>query len=157
NVTTRAFIGQDTSANADPAAAAPGSTNIHAQGNVQVAATEASKVLGIDGSLSAAGAVAAGAAAAVPIMTKTTEAFLGKNAIVTALAQGGTMKAQNGHFTIDSTAYTQIDEKDKDGNVTKKSVGPDASGQKSLPDNAAPGSNARLSSARMAKPATTSL
>ncbi len=129
DVTTRSFIGLDPG---DPKAVA-GITSVTAQGNVKVAATEATKLLGIDGSLSAAGSVAAGAAAAVPIMDKRTEAFLGANANVTALGLGGAMTAANGHFNIGSGAYQTINEKGKGGDVTQKSVGPDASGRNPCP------------------------
>ncbi len=103
NITTRSFIGPD-----PLDSTTTGTTSVRAQGSVQVAANEATKDLGIAGSLSAAGSVAVGAAAVVPIVTKDTEAFIGANAHVTAMGLGGTFSADTGDFTIGSAAYGTI-------------------------------------------------
>ncbi|MBI4790757.1 MAG: hypothetical protein HY782_27325, partial [Chloroflexi bacterium] len=92
-ITTRAFVGSDSGAGA----------NVHAQGNVLVAANETSTFLYIDGGVSAGGTAGIGASIAVVILTKTTEAFIGPNSIVIADGLRDSITVNTGKFTIGNT------------------------------------------------------
>ena len=96
NVTTRAFIGPDPSGYGPTS----GTTNVTANGNVQISAVDSSAHTSIAGNISGSGTASVGAAAAVPIFNKTTEAFIGSGASVTAKALNGTITADNGNFNI---------------------------------------------------------
>ncbi len=93
--TTRAFIGDDPEDAVNSTAAA----NVHAVGNVLVAADNQTELDVIAGNVAGGGSVAVGAAAAVTVVDKKTTAFLGTNANVTADAQRGTITARTGEFT----------------------------------------------------------
>jgi len=148
SVTTRAFLGLDE----EDSNAVPGSTSVTARGNILVAATESTKLLGLAGNISGGGSASIGAAAAVPIVTKTTEAFVGPGASVHAmgLVPSDTMTADDGLFAISYTPYTQ----------SSGSVGTVAPGNESanLPDaGSSPLANPRLSNERVATPEITSM
>src|SRR5690606_41740140 len=57
----------------------------------------------IAGSLAVSGTVSVGAAAAVPVVTKTTSAFIGDNSIVQGLGQlGSGIRVSTGGFLVDA-------------------------------------------------------
>src|SRR5262249_41934989 len=58
-----------------------GRTHVSTDGSIQVSAVDNTKALMVGGSISGAGSVAVGASAAVPIVTKTTESFIGSTII----------------------------------------------------------------------------
>ena len=92
NITTRAFV----------ASAATSSTRatITAQGNVVVHASENTEIDVIGGNAGGAGTASLGAAAGVPIVSKTTEAFIGRNAEVNAKGNRGTSNVFDGTFNV---------------------------------------------------------
>ncbi len=94
NVSTRAFIGDDPRDNV----ASAGAGDVHANGSIVVAAddqTEADKVVGV---LAVSGTVGVAAGAAVTITNKTTEAFLGDSAKVTADGNTAGLDARTGRY-----------------------------------------------------------
>jgi hypothetical protein len=93
--TTRAFIGDDP----EDAVTSTAAANVHAVGNVLVAADNQTELDVIAGNVAGGGSVAVGASAAVTVVDKKTTAFLGTNANVTADAQRGTIVARTGEFT----------------------------------------------------------
>ena len=98
-VTTRAFIGND------PTNPTLGATSVTASGSVLVGASEATTLDLLSGNVSGAGAASVGAAAIVPVITKTTESFIGAGASVTALGKGGAINADNGQFAISTAPF----------------------------------------------------
>ena len=100
-ITTRAFIGNDPS---NPTA---GSTNVQAGGSILVAASESTVLDLLSGNLSGSGDLSVGAAASVPVINKTTEAFFGAGASVGALGLGRSpiLNADTGQFAISYQAY----------------------------------------------------
>jgi len=148
SVTTRAFIGLDE----EDQNAVGGPTNVTARGNVEVAANEATSMLGFAGNISGGGDASIGAAAAIPIVTKTTEAFIGPGASVHAMAlvPMDPLSADDGLFTVNFVPYTQ----------SSGSVGSVAPGSENanLPDaGSSQLDNPRLTSDRTATPETTSM
>ncbi len=99
NITTRAFIGDDPS---NPTA---GATTVQAGGSILVAASESTVLDLLSGNLSGSGDLSVGAAASVPVITKTTEAFIGAGAALGALGLGNAINAETGQFTISYAAY----------------------------------------------------
>jgi hypothetical protein len=99
SITTRAFIGDD------PSNPTPGATNVLASGSILVSASEQTLLNIISGNFAGSGEASLGAAAGVPVITKTTEAFVGAGANVTALGQGSPIQADNGVFEISYAPY----------------------------------------------------
>jgi hypothetical protein len=99
NITTRAFVGDDPN---NPTA---GSTNVQADGSVLIAASEATVLDLLSGNFSGSGEASVGAAATVPVIKKTTEAFVGAGANVGALGLGNGVNAENGQFAITYQPY----------------------------------------------------
>ncbi len=99
SITTRAFIGNDPS---NPTA---GATNVQAGGSIVVSALEQTLLDLLSGNISGSGELTVGAAAGVPVITKTTEAFIGANAKVSALGLGSAIQADNGRFDISYAPY----------------------------------------------------
>jgi hypothetical protein len=91
DITTNAFIANA----ATPADAA----TISANGSVMIAADEKLKLDVIGGNISGGGTAAVGAAAAVPVITKNTHAYIGDNAKVNA-AGGGAVTVKTGAFSV---------------------------------------------------------
>ena len=85
-IETRAYIGAGATVSAD--------------GNVVVAATEGTELDIIAGTIGGGG-VGVGASAAVPIVNKTTEAFIGEDAVVDARGNGTAIHAPTGEFTVE--------------------------------------------------------
>ena len=77
NITTSAFIGDDAGT------LTSGTARVVADGNVAIASTETTEIDLISGTVTGAGTVAIGASAAVTVVSKTTEAYIGRNAEVT--------------------------------------------------------------------------
>ncbi len=101
NITTKAFV-------ADGASAGGGAT-IYAPGNMNVAADEQTNLQVISGNLTFSGTASIGAAAAVPIITKTTEAYVGQFANITVLgsdANGITVNSGALNVTTTPTTFT---------------------------------------------------
>ncbi|MFI5455223.1 MAG: beta strand repeat-containing protein [Isosphaerales bacterium] len=98
-ITTRAFIGND------PTNQTAGSTSVQAGGSILVAASEATTLDLLSGNFAGSGSVSVGAAASVPVINKTTEAFIGAGAHVGALGLGSAINAENGQFAISYQAY----------------------------------------------------
>ena len=69
-------------------------------GNVRVHADDENELDIIDGNLTGAGSVSVGAAAAVTTVNKLVEAFVGKNADVTALGSGAMTSVATGDFLV---------------------------------------------------------
>lgn len=141
DVTTRAFINDD----AYHPEIVPGNHIVGAGGNVQVAARESFGLFMLSGNLTASGSVGVGASASVPVVSKTTEAFLGAGTIVLAQALGGTIEADTGEFGV---SYTPITDQFHDS-------GPAAQKDRKLTDNpndTLPGQ--RLENVRGSKPLT---
>jgi hypothetical protein len=76
---------------------------VDADGSVRVAANDSTDLDVIVGNLSVSGSASVGAAAAVPVVNKTTEAFVGQNAIVNARGNGTGLSAATGAFTVTIT------------------------------------------------------
>jgi mucin-19 len=98
-ITTRAFIGND------PLNPTAGSTSVQASGSILVAASEQTVLNILTGNFSGSGTASVGAAAGVPVITKTTEAFIGAGANVGALGLGSAIDAENGRFDISYAPY----------------------------------------------------
>ena len=96
--TTRAFIGEDTTV--ATFVDLPGATTVTAGGSVLVSGVNDTEGDIIAGAVSGGGTVGVGAAAGVSVVDKTTEAFLGSNADVTALGGGAGVLAHTGKFDI---------------------------------------------------------
>jgi hypothetical protein len=90
-ITTRAYIGND--------------ADVQASGSILVAASEATVLDLLSGNFSGSGDASVGAAASVPVINKTTEAFIGAGAHVGALGLGSAINAENGQFAISYQAY----------------------------------------------------
>src|SRR5262249_54291474 len=75
-----------------------GST-VFAHGNVQVAANDIDAVSMLAGTVTGAGSAAIGAAVGVPGVIKNTDSYIGANATVDALGNGGTIDPQSGNYT----------------------------------------------------------
>jgi hypothetical protein len=90
NVSTEAYLGDN--------------ATVHAGGSVLVAASEATALNLLSGSIAASFATI-GAAATVPVITKTTEAFVGAGAHVDALGLGNPIQAETGQFAISYQNY----------------------------------------------------
>jgi hypothetical protein len=85
-ITTRAYIGADAVVDAD--------------GTVRVAADEKLKLDIIAGNFAAGGSAGVGAAASVPIVTKTTIAFIGDRASVTGRGYGAGLSVKSGSYEV---------------------------------------------------------
>ncbi len=79
---------------------------INAGGSVVLAAEEALGIHLITGTLGVSGTASVGAAAGVPIISKTTRSYIGSYATINALGQGSTVTADTGHFNISYSPYT---------------------------------------------------
>src|SRR5208337_2285287 len=90
-ITTQAYIGND--------------ANVQASGSILVAASEATVLDLLSGNFSGSGEASVGAAASVPVINKTTEAFIGAGAHVGALGLGSAILAENGYFAISYQPY----------------------------------------------------
>ena len=99
NLTTRAWIGDDPS-DAVPSA---GAGDFHASGSIVIAADDQVEVDNVVGVLGA-GAVGLGAAAGVATINKTTEAFIGDGAQVTADGLTDGLDVRTGEFAVSYTA-----------------------------------------------------
>ncbi|HEY3486294.1 MAG TPA: hypothetical protein VGK49_12970, partial [Ilumatobacteraceae bacterium] len=93
NVTTHAYVKDGTSA-VDRATVAAG-------GTVRVEADERLKLNAIGGNISASGSASIGIAAAVPVVTKNTQAWIGNWASVSGLGGGAGLTVRTGQFTVD--------------------------------------------------------
>ena len=80
DIQTRAFIGD----RPGDGLASAGAGNVHAGGNILISADESSEIDKIVGVLAVSGTAGIGAAGAVTVIDKTTEAFIGEGAKVTA-------------------------------------------------------------------------
>ena len=89
NLTTRAFIGDEDGIGS----AGPG--NVHAMGSIVVDSNDRSELDKVVGVLAIGGYVGVGAAGGVTVSNKTTDAFIGKGAIVQA-------DGVNGYFTVNT-------------------------------------------------------
>jgi hypothetical protein len=85
NDTTNAYIGQK--------------ATVYAGGNVQVAANDTDNLNMLAGTITGAGGVAIGASIGIPVVIKSTNAYIGQDASVDALGQGGVVVADEGTFT----------------------------------------------------------
>lgn len=143
-ITTRAFIGDD------PSKPTSGATNVGAGGSMLVSASGQTVLNIISGNFSGAGEASVGAAAAVPVITKTTEAFIGANAIVNALGLGSPIQAENGRFDISYAPYgTSVGVAQPDWQ--NSNLAGDSGGSLTAP------SNDRLGEERIATPETESI
>ena len=108
DVKTRAFIGDDPSDNdrENPRTLSAGPGDVHAGGNILIDANDASEMDKIVGVLAVAGSAGVGAAGAVTIVDKTTEAFIGAGAKVTADGNSANVTVKTGAFTpgVDTSA-----------------------------------------------------
>ncbi|MEJ2723027.1 MAG: LEPR-XLL domain-containing protein [Deltaproteobacteria bacterium] len=93
---TRAFIGDDPTDTVDLTGA---TTTVMAGGSVLVFAMDDSELDIIAGNIAGAGTAGVGVSAAVTVIDKTTEAFLGPNADVTGMGGGSGVTAYTGKFT----------------------------------------------------------
>jgi hypothetical protein len=73
---------------------------VRAQGNVAISAEGHTEIDLIAGNITGAGTASVGAAAAVPVVNKETEAFVGREAIVDAKAGRDAINANSGGFAI---------------------------------------------------------
>ena len=73
---------------------------VDAGGSVNLAAAEATELKIIAGNLAISGTVSVGAAAAVPVITKTTESFVGQHAAVNARGNGAGLTVNSGQFDV---------------------------------------------------------
>ncbi|KPK01382.1 MAG: hypothetical protein AMK71_05800, partial [Nitrospira bacterium SG8_35_4] len=96
DISTRAFIGDDPT----DVVALSGNTNVHAHGSVVVSAEDDTEVDIIAGNISGAGTVSIGASAAVPVINKKTEAFIGSTGRVTGEGKTPALDVNTGAFNI---------------------------------------------------------
>jgi hypothetical protein len=89
DLTTAAYIGND--------------AVVHATGSIRVAADQATDLSIVAGNLSVSGTASVGAAVAVPVVIKSTTAWIGTDADVTALGQGDGLLVRTGSFTVTTT------------------------------------------------------
>src|SRR5690606_21592206 len=85
---------------ADTQAYAAGGAKLHAQGSIVIDANAASEIDLLAGAIGAAGTAAVGAGAAVALIDKTTHAWIGDAAEVTALGLKPAVAAATGAFDI---------------------------------------------------------
>ncbi|MBI1398269.1 MAG: LEPR-XLL domain-containing protein, partial [Betaproteobacteria bacterium] len=95
-IVTRAFIGDDPS----DARASAGAGDVHATGSIEIAADDRNEIDLVVGSAAGAGTAAVGGAVGVAVLDKTTEAFVGAGAHVTADGQS-LIEVKTGKFEID--------------------------------------------------------
>uniref|UniRef100_UPI0032217262 beta strand repeat-containing protein n=1 Tax=Microbacterium sp. TaxID=51671 RepID=UPI0032217262 len=99
DITTKAFIGEICSAGTASTATCPTSRAIVvAGGSARVAANEVLAMDIISGSVAVSGTASVGVTAAVPILTKTTTAFVGDLSQVTALGGGSGLVSTTGGY-----------------------------------------------------------
>lgn len=96
NITTQAVMGDDPTDAIVPA----GSANIHASGNILIAATDDTQVDMLAGTLTVGGTASVGASVAVPVIHKLTEAYVARIAHVTGDGNGTTENYRSGQFTV---------------------------------------------------------
>jgi filamentous hemagglutinin family protein len=84
-------------------------TDVHADGNILVSAENNTEIDNIAGSVSAGAKAGVGASATVAIIDKTTEAFIGKNAKVTADGNRDEIDVATGRFTVQAVDNTGDD------------------------------------------------
>ncbi|MCB2040473.1 MAG: hypothetical protein KDH48_06615, partial [Rhodoferax sp.] len=101
DITTQAYIEGGKTVDAVSYAAAA----VAAGGNVQVAAEDANEIDIVSGSIAAGGTAGIGGAAAVPVVTKNTQAWIGHGVSVDAKAQRAGIDVRDGTVTIGSGAY----------------------------------------------------
>jgi hypothetical protein len=95
NLTTIASIGSERTETLTPEGA-----TVQAGDSVVVSAEDSTELDLIGGTITAGGSASLGAAAVVPVINKTTEAFIGANSSVTGLAQGDGVEAHTGTFAV---------------------------------------------------------
>jgi hypothetical protein len=93
-VTTLAWIGDD------DGNVTTGTANVSAGDSILVNAKESLKGIVSAGNIAGGGTVGVGGAVVVPVIVKTTEAYIGKNANVTAYGKGDGIYAYTGTFSI---------------------------------------------------------
>ncbi|RKY41296.1 MAG: hypothetical protein DRP85_06715, partial [Candidatus Makaraimicrobium thalassicum] len=79
--------------------------NVDAGGSVSVAVADETEIDIIAGSIAAGGVASVGGAAGIPIITKTTEAYIGDGAIVNAKANKAGIEVKTGKFDITYVSY----------------------------------------------------
>lgn len=89
DVTTRAFVGN--------------AARVDTDGSVLVDAEESNNMDVLAGTISVGGSVGVGASAGVPVIDKTTEAFIDKNATVNGRGNGAAVSAPTGEFSDAAT------------------------------------------------------
>ncbi|WP_367889442.1 hypothetical protein [Humibacter ginsenosidimutans] len=99
-IVTQAWIGEHcAAAQVTPANCTSSRSVVNAGGNARVAANEQLTMTVVAGAIAAAGTVGAGAAAAVPVVDKTTTAFLGDFSVLNALGNAPGLTVSTGGFT----------------------------------------------------------
>ncbi|MFV2069876.1 MAG: beta strand repeat-containing protein, partial [Pirellulales bacterium] len=96
DITTRAFIGDDPN-DATPSA---GAGNVHAKGSIVVAADDRTEIDKVVGVLAVATYAGIGAAAGVSTIDKSTEAFIGVGANITADGNTNGLSVRTGRFNV---------------------------------------------------------
>jgi len=134
-ITTRSFIGDDIPT--DKSSLTSGKADVAAEGNVIVTSTGETHLTTIAGAVGV-GSVGVGASAAVTVVNKTTEAYLGRNAEVTGKGNNAT-SANTGRFgTASFAAYSGSEDfggLSDDGKSANNSIGlsaPNTSGVASM-------------------------
>lgn len=87
----------------DTQAWADDNTELHSNGNIVIAAGGSSDLNLVAGAATAGGTAAVGAGAAVAVIDKTTHAWIGDNASVTALGNAAAANVETGEFTVNYT------------------------------------------------------
>ena len=90
--------------NTDTQAWAADQTTLHANGNIVIGASSASELDLLSGAIGGAGTAAVGAGAAVSVIDKTTRAWIGDDASVTALGNGTAVDVATGEFAVSYVA-----------------------------------------------------
>lgn len=130
----------------DTQAYAADQTTLYSAGNLVIAAAGASELDLLSGAIGAAGTAAVGAGAAVSVVDKTTHAWIGEDANVTALGNSAAIDVATGEFGV-----TYSDEAAAEGEVAAPDVTP-SNGEQDLS-----GGSAALNSKRTATGTTRSL
>ncbi|MBX3093015.1 MAG: hypothetical protein KF680_00510, partial [Cryobacterium sp.] len=101
-ITTQASIGEQcATSTATTTACASSRTTVHAGGSVRVAALAQLELDVIAGNIAVGGVVGVGAAAAVPVVIRSTTSFIGDNSIVVALGMlGSGIRVHTGGFEV---------------------------------------------------------
>jgi hypothetical protein len=96
DISTRAFIGDDP----DELTASAGAGDVHAHGTVRVAADDRTELNKYVATVAVGGSAGVGAAAAVTVITKHTQAFIGDGASVTGDGQTAGLNTNTGVFGV---------------------------------------------------------